>query len=235
MARTDEHTLDQKLDYSLFLMRGLLDKVEQGVDGLTVDQVAVAWTGGKDSTIALWMWRAVLQEKGLGGARALTIDTGLKFPEIVEFREKVAEEWGVDVAVVRPEVNIKEYPVAEDKVQCCSDLKIAPLKKGLVDHNIKVLITGIRSDEHESRADRMPIEMRDEPEHTLLNPILEWSEMDVWSFNTSKMIPYCDLYNHGYRSLGCMPCTAMDNESERGGRSAEKDNQLGQLSSLGYF
>lgn len=221
--------LDAKVDHSIGLMSGMLEMYDP-------EHIAVAWTGGKDSTVVLALWREVLKSKEITGAFALSIDTGVKFPEVMSFRDSLAAEWGVDVKVVSPDLEIKDYPVAIDPVKCCADLKIRPLHNAIDEFEIDLLISGIRRDEHPSREGRKYIEIRSDPDHTMLNPILEWTEMDIWSFITMHQIPYCELYDQGYRSLGCRPCTVKgDGQGEREGRNADKEKNLELLTSLGYF
>lgn len=228
-----DSSLDAKVAHSVGLMSGMLEMYPP-------DRIAVAWTGGKDSTVVLALWREVLKNMGKEASlvlapQALSIDTGVKFFEVMSFRDRIALQWGVNVKVIRPDVDLAAYPVAEDPVKCCAELKIKPLQKAIEEFEIDLLITGIRRDEHPSRAGRRYMEVRDDPDHTLLNPILEWTEMDIWSFITMHQIPYCELYDQGYRSLGCQPCTAKGGSSEREGRSVEKERNLEQLTSMGYF
>lgn len=208
-------------------------------------QVAVAFTGGKDSAVVLAMWRETLALDGSGPLRAVSIDTGLKFPQAVEFRDRLCAEWGVEMTIARPEVDLSAYPVARDKLSCCRDLKVAPLMRVLRQTGTRVLITGIRRDEHPSRAGRPYAEFcaasgadnGNSPEHWRVNPLLDWSEMDVWAHVTGESLPYCELYHEGYRSLGCIPCTrpAGADETERSGRDPDKERQLETLKALGYF
>ncbi|WP_027723238.1 phosphoadenosine phosphosulfate reductase family protein [Maridesulfovibrio zosterae] len=221
--------LDAKVTHTAGLMSGLLEMYDPS-------HIAVAWTGGKDSTVVLALWREVLKSREIDTPFAVSIDTGVKFPEVMSFRDRLAHEWGVEVKIIRPELDIADYPVAVDPVKCCSDLKIQPLQRAIEKFEIDLLITGIRRDEHPSRANRNYIEVRTDPDHTLFNPILEWTEMDIWSFITMHQIPHCELYNIGYRSLGCKPCTMLaGGGNEREGRSAEKEKNLKLLTSLGYF
>ncbi len=203
-----------------------------------LDRIAVAWTGGKDSTLLLWLWRQWLIDNGRARpeeVRALSVDTGLKFPETIAFREDMARRWQVAVHVFRPQTDLESYPVAEDVVQCCRDLKIAPLQEGLRALDIAVLLTGLRRDEHPSRSQRAAKEACDRPSHLRVHPLLAWTEMDVWAMHIQTGIPYCSLYDHGYRSLGCQPCTRCDSGAERAGRNQDKEGQLDTLRSLGYF
>ena len=220
-------SLHEILHHSLSLLERVL--VEHGPE-----RTAVAWTGGKDSTIVLSLWRRVLA--GRGPLCAVTLDTGCKFPEIVAFRERIAAEWEVGLHVARPEVSLDGYPLAVDKVACCRALKIEPLRKAVRDIGVTALLTGIRRDEHPSRREREFTEPRTDPDHLLVNPLLDWTEMDVWAHITGSGLPYCELYDRGYRSLGCRPCTAPPGgESERSGRDPDKEANLGLLHSLGYF
>jgi phosphoadenosine phosphosulfate reductase len=210
--------------------------IREGLALVEPESAAVAWTGGKDSTAVLHLFREVLRPSELVPV-ALTLDTGCKFPEVIAFRDALAAEWSVRLHVLRPEVRLQDYPLARDKVACCRELKIDPLQRGVRRHGIRLLLTGIRHDEHPSRAGRQWIEERSDPDYLLCNPILHWSEMDVWAYHSAAGLPYCTLYESGYRSLGCMPCTlpADGSGGERSGRSREKEEQLELLKSLGYF
>ena len=226
--------LEEKVAASEALLTGLVLRAEAGE--LDLRRVFVAWTGGKDSTVTLALWRAVLDHHGLGPARAISIDTGCKFPEIVAFRDRMAEAWGIDLRVVRPEVDLAGYPVAQDKTSCCRELKVAPLNRALAELDVSHLITGIRRDEHPDRAGRAETERFDRPPHVRLNPIVAWTEMDVWAIISSLGLPYCELYDQGYRSLGCRPCTEKGAaQGERSGRAGDKERVLASLTDLGYF
>lgn len=202
-------------------------------------RTAVAWTAGKDSTVVLWLWRSVLSESGHGQALAVNLDTGVKFPEVTALRDALAEKWGVALHVRVPEVDLSGYPLAADKLACCRDLKILPLRRALIQLGIGALLTGLRRDEHPERAGRDVAETRRDPDHVQVNPILDWSEMDVWAFILEQGLPYCTLYDQGYRSLGCMPCTRpvgmLEPGGERHGRDQEKERRMGVLRSMGYF
>lgn len=204
-------------------------------------EVAVAWTGGKDSTVLLSLWREVLATvHPEAQVLALNLDTGHKFPEVIAFRDELASQWNIAMHIARPDwgalcaglriASADEYPVAQNHVQCCADLKIAPLERAIARLNIKVLLTGIRADEHAERAKRGMLEIchkdlnsaqqkssgegtslqvasRLRAEHMRVHAILAFTEMDVWSYIMVHAIPYCSLYTDGYRSLGCVPCT----------------------------
>ncbi|QGY38885.1 phosphoadenosine phosphosulfate reductase family protein [Pseudodesulfovibrio cashew] len=226
----NEHSLEQKIRDVEQLLSDLLDKV--GSEG-----IRVAWTGGKDSTVALFIWKALLDHRGLGPVQAINLDTGCKFPEVVAFRDRLAAEWGINLHIARPEVALDGYPLAADPVACCRELKVEPLRRAIRETGTTHLITGIRRDEHPDRAGRQPLEPRKDPDHVMVNPLLDWTETDIWALHHRFNIPHCKLYDRGYRSLGCLPCTAEPGASggERAGRNPAKESVLNTLTSLGYF
>lgn len=234
--------LADKIEASLALLRTLCR--EYGPE-----RVAVAWTGGKDSTVALDLWRRVVSHSAPAphvagkatqpAVRVLSVDTGLKFPEVVAFRDRWSREWRLDLVVARPVQALRGYPVAVDKVACCRDLKVEPLQRAVREMGLVALVTGLRRDEHPSRSERQSLESRggdgDVAAYVQCNPLLEWSEMEIWAYITGRELPFCDLYAQGYRSLGCVPCTVRSGKDERSGRDADKESKLDTLRSLGYF
>lgn len=230
--------LAQKLARSREILAALAEHLDPA-------HIAVAYTGGKDSGVALALWRDVLTNAhptgSRGPLRAISVDTGLKFPQVTAFRDRLCADWDVALTIARPQVDLCAYPVAVDKLSCCRELKIAPLGCAVRETQTRALLTGLRRDEHPSRALRPYAEHRPAtelcPEHWQVNVILDWTEMDVWAFVTGENLPYCELYHEGYRSLGCMPCTRLagQDESERAGRDPDKERNLEALKALGYF
>jgi len=218
--------------------RGLLEALLTRHDP---SRIAVAWTGGKDSTVVLHLWREVVAGNaacaGQSGIRvfAVNLDTGYKFPEILTFRDRMASAWDVTLHVIRPESADIPVVAAEDHMACCRALKITPLRRAVERLGITALLTGVRADENPSRTDLAELEGREG--YVQVNPILAWTEMDVWAYTMARGLPYCALYDQGYRSLGCMPCTkkAAPDQAERAGRDQEKEARMAELHALGYF
>jgi phosphoadenosine phosphosulfate reductase len=223
----------------------LSDKINQtkGVLARALDRfgaagTAVAWTGGKDSTVALHLYLEVLRERGLTSrARALSLDTGRKFAAVVAFRDRLAADWDIDLRLGRPSPEAIARADPGDKTACCLLLKIAPLKAALAAQGLACLISGIRADEHASREGRPVFEERRDPDYTGVNAILPWTLLDVWAYVADRGLPYCELYDQGYASLGCEPCTRKPapGGGERTGRDPDKEAVLPVLHSLGYF
>jgi phosphoadenosine phosphosulfate reductase len=214
--------------------RHALGLLHEALERHSADRVAVAFTGGKDSTLALFLWRLTLTAASAGASPlALNLDTGVKFPEVLEFRDRFARDRGVRLHIVRP--HNARAPVAVDRAACCKERKIAPLLAAIRELGLTLLITGIRADEHPSRASLPFLEQC--AGHSRLHPLLAFSEMDVWAAIQEHGLPWPPLYEQGYRSLGCVPCTELPRRGgdERSGRAVQKEAIMQDLRALGYF
>jgi phosphoadenosine phosphosulfate reductase len=221
----------------------LKEKEAQGIQILTealqkfpTTQMALAFTGGKDSLVCLDLLR-----RAMGGTvtiPVLHVDTTVKFPEIYEYRDQIVKEWQLKLIVHINEQALREGPKPTDAefcIFCTKRMKTEALQQAVHIHGWKALITGVRWDEHEARATELFFSPR--PDHMRVHPILQFSEDDVWAYIEKYNLPYCSLYDKGYRSIGCMPCTEPipDEGPERSGRGQEKEALMGRLRALGYF
>ena len=162
-------------------------------------------------------------------------NTGYKFPEIYEFRDRIAREWNLDLIVARNEEALRRGMSPEKgKLQCCTALKTEALKALIKERGFDALILAIRRDEHGIRAKERVFSPRDENfrwryedqpaemwdlyvkpsedfSHMRVHPLLHWTELDVWLYVKREGLPVNPLYfarnGKRYRSLGCMPCT----------------------------
>jgi phosphoadenosine phosphosulfate reductase len=227
MADAILHTLDDKIKKSQEVLREALARYG--------DRMAVAWTGGKDSTATLHLLKEV------GGGRVpipvLNIDTGAKFKEIYAFRDRLAQEWQLDLRIERNEEALKVIKIAADKEECCRRLKTEVIAQALQKYGWEALITGMRRDEQPDREQETYFSPRDNPLHMRVHPILHFTEMDIWKYIKDHDVPYCELYRRGYRSLGCEPCTKLGvaGGPERAGRDQQKEEIMRRLRKMGYF
>ena len=202
------------------------------------DKIGIAFTGGKDSSVLLDLTRRAFD--GKIPFKVITIDTSAEFPEIKEFIEKLKQGWGFDLLTYSNKEALKaNYPIAKDKADCCNTLKTSPLKESIKDLHLKAMFTGIRKDETEARANEIYFSKRKDPHHFRVHPILHFTEKDIWDYIKLNNLPYCSLYEQGYRSIDCAPCTqktTMDKSiAERSGRSQDKEAAMDKLRRLGYF
>ena len=197
--------------------------------------IALAWTGGKDSTTTLHLLRELCG--GQVPIPVLNIDTSVKFKEIYEFRDRVAADWGLNLVIERNEEALKEIEIAADKGECCFRLKAEVIARSIVKYGWQALIVGMRWDEHPDRAQDEYFVQMETPPHYRVQPILHFSELDIWSYIKSRNVPFCSLYQRGFRSLGCEPCTKMGvpGKAERAGRDQNKEEIMKRLRAMGYF
>jgi phosphoadenosine phosphosulfate reductase len=195
------------------------------------DRMGIAWTTGKDSTVALYL---IKEMHGKVPIPVLHGDTTVKFKEIYDFRDKVAKEMGLDLVVVKPEIP-EGFEIAKDREKCCHLLKTVPMQKKIKEMGLKAIIVGIRWDEQKARENEEFFSERGD--HHRVHPLLHWSEEDVWRYIRERNIPVNPLYEKGYRSLGCEPCTKPTPKggAERSGRSQDKEEIMERLRALGYW
>lgn len=197
--------------------------------------LALTFSGGKDSLVVLHLTRSLCGDTV--PFPVFSIDTTVKFPETIYFINRIASLWNLNLIILKNTEGATSIKIAKDKQVCCQALKIQPINEAIIKYNIRGLITAIRWDEQGARTLERPISLRKNPPHTRIHPILHFSEADIWDYIHEFNLPYCELYDRGYRSLSCIPCTAKGNEdsSEREGRSAEKEEVMMNLRLLGYF
>ncbi len=221
------NTLSEKVAKSKEVLQEALERFS--------GKIALAWTGGKDSTTTMHLVRAI--SGGRVPIPVLNIDTSVKFKEIYEFRDKLAEEWALDLRIERNDEALKEITIAANKEECCLRLKAEVVARALTKYGWEALITGLRWDEQPDRAQIEYFVPYDTPPHVRVQPILHFTEMDVWQYIKNNQVPYCSLYKKGYRSLGCEPCTRLGQagRNERAGRNQTKEEIMKRLRAMGYF
>jgi phosphoadenosine phosphosulfate reductase len=165
--------------------------------------------------------------------RVFNLDTGYQFAETLELRERIKRRYGIEVEYIRPEMTVKEYeeehggPLYRIRPdQCCYDRKILPLRRAV--HGYDAWISAIRKDQTSDRGAASVVQWDAKFNLVKVNPLLQWTKKDVWSFVLKHDVPYNPLHDQGYPSIGCQPCTRAvgDGEDERAGRwagSAKKE------------
>ena len=198
------------------------------------DNLCMLWSMGKDSTVLLWLARKAFL--GHVPFPLVHIDTSYKIPAMIEYRDRFAKEWGLNLLIGQNKQALAEgMNHTLGRVMCCTALKTNALKMFLADHDFTGVIMGIRADEEGTRAKERYFSPRDKhgdwdfrdqpPElwdqfkttfppgtHIRIHPLLDWTEIDIWEYIRAENIPIIDLYfDQGagtrYRSLGCAPCT----------------------------
>ena len=232
--------LDKLENQSIFIIREAYSQFRK---------VAMLWSIGKDSTTLLWLMRKALF--GRIPFPVVHLDTGYKFKEIYEFRDKYTKDWNLDLIVGKNEdaINAGIGP-DKGKFECCTELKTVNLKKAIAKYKFRALYLAIRRDEHGIRAKERVFSPRDEDfewdyknqppelwdqyktkaedeEHLRIHPLLGWRELDVWAYIQREKIPVVSLYfakkGKRYRSIGCETCcNPVDSDADTIGKIVEE-------------
>ena len=180
-------------------------------------QLFASCSFGKDSRVIIDL--AMQVEPNL---QFIGIDTGYEFPETLSFAEQLVKDLKMNFKWVKPsEADKKKIDddygdsfIKNDKYKCCA-MKVPAIKPVLVEYD--AWISGLRRDETKHRQD---IKIIEAGEIVKINPIAFCTKQDVWQYIHEHKLNYHPLYDQGYSSLGCQPCTKRDSEgkSERAGR-----------------
>jgi phosphoadenosine phosphosulfate reductase len=174
------------------------------------------------TSILVHMTRQVAPE-----TRLVEIDTGLLFPETHATRERLVDHYGLEVETLRPLQSVAEQAAthgdalwARDPDRCCGLRKVAPLEQAIRDAD--GWLTGIRRDQTSSRSSAPKLVLDARRGVVKVQPLVDWSERDCWRYIYQNGIPYHELHDRGFPSIGCTPCTraAGSSENARAGRWA---------------
>jgi phosphoadenosine phosphosulfate reductase len=149
------------------------------------------------------------------------IDTLDHFPETYETVERVRARYDLNLRVVKvPEPEVPFHVV--DPIRCCSDAKVAALDEAL--RGKRAWLSGLRRAEAETRT-AAPIVSLDRRGLVKVNPIANWSDLDVSGYVATNDVPYNPLLDQGYPSVGCQPTTkpVAPGADPRSGRWAGSD------------
>ena len=163
--------------------------------------------------------------------RIFSVDTGRLPGETFELIEQMRERYPqlqldllspaappVNAMVAKHGPNLF-YKSVENRLLCCQVRKVLPLQRHLA--GLDAWITGLRRDQWATRTDIRKVEIdHDHGAIVKLNPLAEWTEDEVWDYVRTHELPYNSLYDKGFTSIGCAPCTrpTKDGEDLRAGR-----------------
>ncbi|WP_338036048.1 phosphoadenylyl-sulfate reductase [Halorhodospira abdelmalekii] len=145
-----------------------------------------------------------------------SIDTGRLHAETYELHQRIRARYGPVICTFYPPADAVEryvegygingfYSSVEARQACCHARKVLPLQRAL--HGQRAWLTGMRREQAVTR-EQLPLKAFDEAHQlTKFNPLAAWREGDIWRYIHSHDLPYNTLYEYGYRSIGCAPCT----------------------------
>jgi phosphoadenosine phosphosulfate reductase len=179
--------------------------------------------GAEDQVIAEMLSRINPEVK------IFTLDTGRLFPETYDLLDITEKRYKIKIDVYFPDASRVEnmvnekginlfYESIENRKLCCHIRKIEPLTRAL--SKADAWISGLRREQSVTRQDGELFEWDLNNKKIKINPLIEWSNEDVWEYIKHKNIPYNKLHDKGYPSIGCLPCTrpVAPGEDIRSGR-----------------
>jgi phosphoadenosine phosphosulfate reductase len=149
--------------------------------------------------------------------RVFFLDTGRLHQETYDVMDRIRKRHGIEIEGHSPQAPAVErllhhkgpnsfYESIENRKECCRVRKVQPLKRAL--RGVDAWITGLRREQSPTRSELGKIEVDAAHGGILkINPLVDWSEDEVWSYIRDNNVPYNALHDQGYPSIGCAPCT----------------------------
>jgi phosphoadenosine phosphosulfate reductase len=187
------------------------DQILQNALSTFGDKITFATSLGAEDQVITYLISKINKS-----ASIFTLDTGRVFPETYDLLHRTINRYGIEIKSYYPDtlqveemVNAKGinlfYESIENRKLCCHVRKIVPLRRAL--NGMDAWITGLRREQSVTRNDLKIVEWDAGNGLIKINPLLEWSEEQVWNFIREKDIPYNKLHDQGFPSIGCQPCT----------------------------
>lgn len=191
------------------------------------DNIAISFSGAEDVALI------DMAHKIRPDIKVFSLDTGRLHAETYQFIERVRDHYQIDIQVAMPngpavEALVKEKGLfsfyKDDHKECCGIRKIAPLRASL--SSLDAWITGQRKDQSPGTRAVIPVIQDDKAfagegrTLTKFNPLANWSSAQVWDYIRTYSVPYNELHDRGFVSIGCEPCTRPTGpgQHEREGR-----------------
>lgn len=156
------------------------------------------------------------------------LETGYQFQQTLDLRDRIAEKYGIEAQLLTPELSVPEYEAKHggplyqtNPDQCCHDRKIKVLERAAV--GMDAWMSGIRRDQSAVRAGQPIVGWDRKFGLVKISPLANVTGKDVWRRIMAEGVPYNQLHDQGYPSIGCWPCTQKGVEGsadERSGRWA---------------
>ncbi len=183
-------------------------------------QLTMATAFGPEGCVILQMLSEIQPR-----THVFNLETGYQFQETLDLRDKIAQRYGIEVELRRPELTVEQYEAQHGgplyKTQpdrCCFDRKVVVLRQAV--EGMEAWMSGIRRDQSPDRAQAPIVDWDAKFGLVKISPLANWTKADVWKFIVANDVPYNPLHDQGYPSIGCWPCTRSVHagEDERAGR-----------------
>jgi phosphoadenosine phosphosulfate reductase len=152
----------------------------------------------------------------LANVPVIFLETGYHFKALIEYRDRMAQEWGLNLINAMPKTTLAEHEGQfgllhiVQPTQCCAIRKVEPLMRSLEPYSW--WFTGLRREQSPTRAGLQKIEDHKLPSGKMMKKIsilADWDWARVEAYASEHGIPRLSLYDQGYTSIGCEPCTLI--------------------------
>ena len=162
--------------------------------------------------------------------RVYTIDTDYLFRETLALKDLLVERYRLNLKILKPQLTIEQQArkhgpnlYQSNPNLCCAIRKVEPNRRAIA--GLDAWIAGLRRDQTAMRAGTDILERFDHDDgrpYVKVNPLANWTRRQVWDYVLDKGVPYNELLDRSYASIGCWPCTrpVAEGEDERAGRWA---------------
>ena len=191
------------------------------------DRIAVSFSGAEDVVVV------DMAQRLKKGVPVFCLDTGRLHAETYRLLDQVRERYDLALELLFPDAGAVEKLVRDKGLfsfyqdghtECCGIRKVQPLKRKL--ETLDAWVTGQRKDQSPNTRALLPVVQEDTTFSTeerrlyKLNPLANWSSAQVWQYLRDNDLPFNELHQRGYVSIGCEPCTraVLPGQHEREGR-----------------
>ncbi len=237
---------------------------------------AIVWSAGKDSTVVLNLVKEVFESKNMKIPPAILIDHGQHYDETYKMVNDISKEWNFKVLYAKNsdfiskvkdnkvliddlndenknelkkinfDFNKKYIEYSLDTLEGNHLLKTVPFNDIIRKYRFDALYTGVRWDENDARSIETFVSPRYNPDHFRVQPVILFTERDIWNYMFENKLPVHPLYYQGYRSIDGKydskkiddkPAWEQDleNTEERAGRAQDKEKMMERLREFGYM
>lgn len=200
--------IETAVDYEALTAEDLVAQIAQAAEK---GSVCLTSSFQMEDMVALHMLRRHIPD-----VPVIFLETGYHFAEVIAYRDRMVQEWGLNLVNAMPKTTVKEFEGQFGKLHiveptaCCQARKVEPLMRSLEPYDW--WFTGLRREQSPTRANLKKVEDHKTPTGKQLKKIsvlADWDWARVTAYAEREGIPQLELYARGYTSIGCEPCTVI--------------------------
>lgn len=212
-----ENDMEWLADY--FELRGVEEVLEWVVERYSPGLVMTSNFGAEGVVLIDHLARVAPQTP------IIYLNTGFQFAATDDLKERLRDRYKLNIIEAQATISVEEQAeihgdrlYERDSNLCCRIRKVEPLQESLKGY--RAWIAALRRDQSPTRANIKIVEWNARNEMAKIHPLATWTRSRVWNYILKNNLPYNQLYDDGYTSIGCWPCTrrVANGEHERSGR-----------------